>query len=319
MKKVLKILGLGLAAIVVILIVTLVVINSSDIPSYEVETIAFEHKSSPEAIARGKKLSQMLCANCHMDMSTRKLTGKRMKDVPAEFGEIFSQNITQDETYGIGTWTDGELVYLLRTGIKRDGQYAPPYMAKLPHMADEDINAIIAFLRSDDRMVQAEQKADIPPKPSLLTKILCKVAFKPFPMPEETIPLPDTANTIELGKYLAHNLDCYSCHSADFKSNNYLDPPLSTGYFAGGNPTLDMEGRVKVTPNLTPDQETGIGSWSKEKFIQAVRFGQKEGEQALTYPMMPYIQLTEYEVGAIYDYLMTIPAINNKVERSIYN
>lgn len=319
MKKVLKILGLGLATIVVILIVTLVVINSSDIPSYEVETIAFEHKSSPEAIVRGKKLTQMLCANCHMDRSTRKLTGQKMKDAPAEFGEIFSANITQDKTYGIGDWTDGEIVYLLRTGIKKDGQYAPPYMAKLPHMADDDINAIIAFLRSDDRMVQAENKADIPPNPSLLTKILCKVAFKPFPMPNAYIPMPDTANTLELGKYLAHNLECFSCHSADFKSNNYLDPPQSVGYFAGGNLPLDLEGRPKPTPNLTPDEETGIGSWSKEKFIQSVRFGTKKGEAALGYPMMPYTQLTDYEIGAIFDYLMTIPPIENKVVRSIYD
>ncbi|WP_370086454.1 cytochrome c [Ekhidna sp.] len=319
MKKLLKILGLGLLTIVVILIITLVVINAKGIPSYEVEVISFEHQSSPEIIARGKKLSTMLCANCHMDMSTRKLTGKRMKDAPAEFGEIFSANITQDKTYGIGEWTDGEIVYLLRTGIKRDGQYAPPYMAKLPHMADEDINAIIAFLRSDDRMVQAEKKADISPKPSLLTKLLCRVAFKPFPMPSEAIPLPDTANTLELGKYLAHNLDCFSCHSADFKSNNYMEPEKSVGYFAGGNVPLDLEGRVKPTPNLTPDEETGIGSWTKDEFIRAVRFGQKEGESALSYPMIPYTQLTEYEVGAIYDYLMTIPPISNKVERMVYD
>lgn len=319
MKKLLKILGLGLLTIVTILVITMVVINAKGIPSYDVEPISFEHQSSPEIIARGKKLSTMLCANCHMDMSTRKLTGKKMKDAPAEFGEIFTPNITQDETYGIGSWTDGEIVYLLRTGIKKDGKYAPPYMAKLPHMADEDINAIIAFLRSDDRMVQAEKKADIPSDPSLLTKVLCRVAFKPFPMPEAPIPLPDTANTVELGKYLAYNLECFSCHSADFKTNNYLDPPFSVGYFAGGNQPLDLEGRVKPTSNLTPDDATGIGSWTKEQFIQTVRFGQKDDEPALSYPMMPYTQLTDYEVGAIYDYLQTIPAIENKVERMIYD
>ena len=107
-----------------------------------------------------------------MDRATGKLTGQRMKDAPAEFGEIHAPNITQDKTYGIGEWTDGEIVRLLRTGIKRDGQYAPPYMAKLPLMADEDIDAIISFLRSDHRMVIAESKPDTPTKPSLLTKVL---------------------------------------------------------------------------------------------------------------------------------------------------
>jgi len=73
-----------------------------------------------------------------------------------------------------------------------------------------------------------------------------------------------------------------------------------------------------LTENLTPDAETGIGSWTKDQFIQAVRFGQKEGENALQYPMMPYSQLTNEEAGANFSYLQTIPAIKNKVERSAY-
>ena len=162
----------------------------------------------------------MLCVNCHSDPKTGKLTGTQMLDAPTEFGKIFSANITQDKTHGIGDWTDAELMYLLRTGIKKDGKYAPPYMAKLPTMADEDIEAIIAFLRSDDPLVAADATEDFPTEPSLLTKFLCMVAFKPLPMPKQEIILPDTTDKIALGKYLAHNLECFSCHSADFKTNN---------------------------------------------------------------------------------------------------
>lgn len=319
MKLTLKIIGLGLAVLITIGVIALVIINAQDIPSYETEVVEFQRSNSPEAIERGRKLTTMLCANCHMDRSTRKLTGQRMKDAPSEFGEIFAPNITQDKTYGIGEWTDGEIVRLLRTGIKRDGQYAPPYMAKLPLMADDDIDAIISFLRSNHKMVVAENKPDKPSKPSLLTKVLSRLAFKPFPMPDQPIPMPDTTNTLELGKYLAHNLECFSCHSADFKTNDYLNPTMSPGYFAGGNQPLDLEGRVKLTSNLTPDKETGIGTWTLEQFTKAVKYGLKEGEPALSYPMQPYTQLTDYEVGAIYDYLMTIPPIQNEVERSIYD
>ena len=318
MKKVLKILGIGIGAIVLLMGIVILFISANDIPSYEVEKIDFEVVSSPEAIARGEKLSIMLCANCHMNPKTNKLTGHKMLDAPQEFGEIYSQNITQDKTHGIGNWTDGELVYLLRTGIKRDGQYSPPYMAKLPNMADEDINAIISFLRSDHPMVVADPSPDTPPQPSLLTKLLCRVAFKPFPMPSEKISLPSNDQTIELGRYLAHNLDCFSCHSADFKSNNFLNPELSVGYFAGGNKPLDMEGRVMLTSNLTPDKETGIGNWTKEDFITALKYGQKKGEKVLAYPMIPYTQLTDLEAGAIYEYLQSIPPIRNRVERSVY-
>lgn len=241
-----------------------------------------------------------------------------MRDAPPEFGEVYSQNITQDSAYGIGSWTDGELVYLLRTGIKKDGHYSPPYMANLPNMSDEDLDAIISFLKSDNSMVKADPTPDRRCEPSLLTKFLCRVAFKPFDMPKEKIARPDTSNKIQLGKYLATNFECFSCHSADFKSNNYLKPELSVGYFGGGNKPLDEQGRVMSTPNLTPDSETGIGSWTKDEFVNAVKYGMKKGDNALRYPMVPYTLLTDDEAGAIFEYLKSIPPLKNKVERSVY-
>jgi muramoyltetrapeptide carboxypeptidase LdcA involved in peptidoglycan recycling len=52
---------------------------------------------------------------------------------------------------------DGELEYLVRTGVKANGQYVPPWMPKQPRMADEDLHSIVAFLRSDDPMVAATE------------------------------------------------------------------------------------------------------------------------------------------------------------------
>lgn len=319
MKKTLKIIGIVLLLIVVIVLIGGIYINATGLPKYQPLHLEYKVKSDSASIERGKKLASLLCASCHQNPETGKLTGKLMRDAPAEFGEIYSQNITQDKTYGIGNWTDGEILYLLRTGVKKDGQYSPPYMAKLPNMADEDINAIIAFLKSDDPMVIADATPDTPTKPSFLTKFLSRAVWEPLPLPTEKINLPDSTQTLALGKYLAQNLECFSCHSADFKTNNFLKPELSEGYFAGGNSPLDTEGRVKKTPNLTPDKETGIGNWTKEKFIKAVRFGIVDGQHALTYPMLPYTQLTDTETAAIYEYLKTIPSIKNKVERSLYD
>lgn len=318
MKKILGYLGIGIALILLLAIIAYAYISFSDIPYYEIKKVDYQAKSSPEAIARGHKLASMLCAGCHLNFESGKLTGRKLSDVPKEFGDIYSQNITQDKNYGIGNWTDGELLTLFRTGIKKNGQYAPPYMVKLPLMSDEDINAIIAFLRSNDPMITADATPDFPSKPTFLTKFLCRVAFKPFPMPTEKIVIPDSTNTVALGKYLAHSLDCFSCHSADYKTNDFLKPELSVGYFGGGNKPLDMEGRVMYTLNLTPDKETGIGKWSKEKFIKALKSGIVDGDRALQFPMKPYIELTDTEAGAIYDYLRTIPPIKNKVLRSAY-
>lgn len=319
MNKILKFTGITIGILVLLILIFIAYLKFSDIPYYEIKKVDYHAESSPQAIERGQKLTLMLCADCHLNVESGKLIGRKMTDAPTEFGEIYSQNITQDKNFGIGNWTDGELLTLLRTGIKKNGQYAPPYMAKLPLMSDEDINAIIVFLRSDNILVNADATPDIPSEPSVLTKFLCKVEWKPFPIPTQKIMMPDTTDTVAHGKYLAQNLDCFSCHSADFKTNNFMKPELSVGYFGGGNQPLDLEGRVMVTPNITPDNETGIGKWSKPKFVNALKNGIVEGDRALQYPMNPYSELSDAEAGAIYDYLKTIAPIKNKVVRSKYN
>ena len=319
MKKLLKILGILILILILIVLGFYLFINSKGIPSYPTAELEYTATTDSMGLERGRILVSTLCAGCHMNNETRKLTGKRMHDAPAEFGIVNSPNITQDKEYGIGSWTDAEILYLLRTGIKRDGKYAPPYMAKLPKMADKDIASIIAFLRSDNPMVAADPTPDKPCEPSFLTKMLCNMAFKPFPMPEAEIPMPDTSNALELGKYTAFNLECFSCHSENFKTNDYLNPENSKGFMGGGNPMPNLEGNVLLTANLTPHKETGIGNWSREQFVNAVKYGTMVDEDPLQYPMMPYNLMSDKEISAIYDYLMSIPAIENKVERKIYN
>ena len=318
MKRIFKILGIVILVIISLIILGSIFINARGIPKYDVVLTDFESSSSPEALERGEILVGTLCSGCHLNKETGTLAGSKMMDAPSEFGEIYSPNITQDKEYGIGTWTDAEILNLLRTGIKKDGQFAPPYMAKLPLMADEDINAVIAFLKSDHKLVRADATPDQDCKPSFLTKLLCNIAWKPFPMPTAPIALPDSSDVLDLGEYLTYNLECFSCHSADFKTNDYLEPPKSPGYMGGGNAMMDLKGNVIVTANISPDNATGIGSWNKEQFIKATKFGIKEGEPGLRYPMQPYARLTDHEVGAIYEYLKTVPPISNEVERVFY-
>ena len=316
MKKLSKILAYLLGFIVLFFILGFVYFKVNGIPSYGVVSIDYQVESTPERLARGQKLVGSLCIGCHINRVEGNLSGGLMPDAPKEFGEIYAPNITQDDQYGIGTWTDAEIMYLLRTGIKRDGKYAPPYMAKLPFLADEDMASIISFLRSDNPLVAPSSIPDKPCEPSFLTIALSNTVFKPLPFPESSIPMPNTNNTVEWGKYLALNMECFSCHSADFKSNDFQTPEKSVGYFGGGNQPLDLAGEVMFTPNLTPDNETGIGNWTKDQFIVAVKSGKVEGQVSLRYPMNPYSRLSDDEVGAIYDYLRTIPPIKNKVDRS---
>lgn len=314
--KILKYLGILVLVILLIIGGGALFISVRGVPSYEVNIPEHHVEVTPEKVERGKKLASMLCVHCHMNRETGALTGQRMEDAP-EFGYLYSQNITQDPEHGIGNWTDGELLYLLRTGVRPDGKYTPPWMAKLPHMSNEDVDAIIAFLRSDDPLVAAKAVPDEPCEASFLTKFLCMVAFKPLPMPEKPVLPIDTTDKVALGKYYVHSLDCFGCHSASFETMNVLEPEKTAGYLGGGNQSLkDLEGNQVVSSNLTP-HKTGIGNWTEQKFINAVRHGLVEGEPALRYPMIPYPELTEYEASAIFAYLRSVPPIENTIDRNV--
>ena len=310
MKKTLKGIAGFLGAVVLLLAAAALYMQVSGLPRYEKPTLQLKVEATPERVARGKRLAQMLCVNCHFDPTTRVLSGKRMVEAPPEFGVIYSANITRHLTHGIASWTDGEIAYLLRTGIRRDGRYVPPYMVKLPHASDEDILSIIAFLRSDDPLVAPADVATHVPEESFLTRVLARVAFKPFTYPTTPMSGPDAKDPVALGRYLADGLlDCYSCHSADFKTNNYFEPSKSPGYYGGGNMLLDASARQVYSANVTPDKETGIGSWTEAQFLRAVKGAFRPDGTPVLYPMQPYVEMTDEEARAVFAYLKTVPAI----------
>lgn len=317
MKTFLKWAGIAIGSVLVVIAAGLAYVATAPIPSYPVTKVEFPVDVTPERVARGKRSIEMLCAGCHLDSETGALTGKRMPDLPKEFGEGWSRNITAHPTKGIGGWTNGEIAFLLRTGIARDGRYTPPWMVKLPLISDEDLRDIIAFLRSDDPLVQAKDVQDHDSRPSFLTKLLARVAFKPFPYPSGPVASPDPQDKPAYGRYLATaRLACFQCHSSDFKTNDDLHPESSPGYFGGGNPMPDLAGKIVNTANLTPDRETGIGRWSEAQFRRAILDGIRPDNKPIRYPMQPYRPLLDEEVEAIYVYLRSIPPVHNPVQRA---
>lgn len=310
MKRILRFLGWAALALALVLVAGALFVQLSGIPHYPTRKIELKVEVTPERVERGRRTVSMLCAGCHQDPTTRLLSGKRMLDAPAEFGVVYSKNITQHPTKGIGAWTDGEIAFLLRTGIGRDGRYNPPYMPKLGQMADDDLLDLIAFLRSDDPMVRAADVDDRECEPSFLTKLLCRVAFKPFPYPERAISLPDQSDEVALGRYLVTGkLDCYTCHSADFKTVDYFQPEKSEGYMGGGIAMPDLDGRIVYTANLTTDAETGIGRWTKDQFRRTLKVGLRPDNTPIRYPMLPFPELEDREADAIFAYLHTVPAL----------
>ena len=319
MKKFLKILGITLGSVLAIVLIFAAVIGFKPLPDYsEVSIKDIQVEITPERVQRGAQLAAGTCNYCHMSQN-QLLEGKQIVDDTSAFGPIFSPNITQDTEAGIGNYTDGELYRLLRTGVKRNGKLALPMMLRSATIADEDLFSIIAFLKSDNGVVQPSSKVQPAFEHNFLSRFLYTVAFKPTEYPAVPVEIPDMANSVAYGKYLVNgSLICFDCHSQSFETNNWSDPHLSEGYLGGGNPVYlsEMEQPV-VSSNITMDKETGIGSWTEEEFITAIKSGVKPDGQPLQYPMMPYSFLDTTEILAIYSYLKTVPSTQTPSQAKI--
>jgi len=110
--------------------------------------------------------------------------------------------------------------------------------------------------------------------------------------------------SIERGEYLARAGDCVSCHTA-----NGGVP------FAGGL-RLDTPFGYMLSPNITPDTDTGIGRWSSADFYRALHDGVNKHNKDM-YPTMPYdfyTRVTHADIDAIYAYLRTVKPVRNPVD-----
>ncbi|MBW7013667.1 c-type cytochrome [Pseudomonas sp. N040] len=118
-------------------------------------------------------------------------------------------------------------------------------------------------------------------------------------------PAPAPAQTqVQQGEYLARAGDCTSCHTAQ-----------NGQPFAGGF-RLDTPFGYLLAPNITPDQQTGIGNWSADDFYRALHAGVNKKGQYL-FPAMPYTsytKVTRADSDALFAYLMSLPPVSNAVE-----
>lgn len=146
------------------------------------------------------------------------------------------------------------------------------------------------------------------------------------------------AAEITRGEYLVRTSACHDCHTplkmgakgpepdmARMLSGHPADfelppPPEPVGPWMVSvvhtNTAWSGPWGVSFTANLTPDDATGIGRWTRQTFIDTVRNGRHVGVGRPLLPPMPsgvYGQMTDADLGAIFAYLKTIPAISNRV------
>jgi mono/diheme cytochrome c family protein len=145
----------------------------------------------------------------------------------------------------------------------------------------------------------------------------------------------------ERGKYLVTLAGCHDCHSPKVFESGAPEPDpkrLLSGHPANeklpevpwsaisperwgaiaNNHFTAWAGPwgVSFTANLTPDTATGLGSWTEEMFIKALRTGKHQGEGRPILPPMPWpmiSQMSDEDLKAVFAYLRTLPSITNAV------
>lgn len=123
-----------------------------------------------------------------------------------------------------------------------------------------------------------------------------------YPAYPPTTPASGQEELVKRGEYLAQMGDCIACHT---------DAKAGTGAYAGGL-AIETPFGTFYSPNITPDKETGIGKWTEEDFIKALKEG-RDPQGRNYFPVFPYIyfsKISDDDARALYAYFMSIPAIH---------
>ena len=294
MKKALRWIGRGLAAIVALLalgIGTVYAVTSRrmartfDVPQEHELAIA----SDSATIERGKYLAITRgCTDCHAG----NLGGRVLVEDPA-IGRLVTANLTGGRKGGP---LDGRAFELaVRHGIRPDGS---PLLVmpsqEFQGFTDDDVAAMAAYARSLPPVSDSLPAMRIGPLARVLWtagKLQAVPAEDVKPNAKHVVTLA-MAPTAEYGAYVAAG--CVGCHGADY----------SGGAIAG------MPPGTPLAANLTPDSATGIGAWSEDQFVTALKTGVRPNGSKIV-PPMP-IEATkvmaEDELRAAYKFLRTVPA-----------
>lgn len=134
-------------------------------------------------------------------------------------------------------------------------------------------------------------------------------------------PMPDIhASTdsavIARGKYLAFGpAHCAQCHIPDGK---FMDVDKGEEIPLSGGFEFDIDPGVFRAPNLTPDEETGIGKYTDGEIARALRHSVRRDGKVL-FPFMPFQDISDDDITAIVSFLRSQPAVKNEVKPSEYS
>ena len=317
MKLILKLLG-GLLLLVVIAAGAGVAYLFSAFPKAD-PPASVTIEATPERLARGRYLAENVsgCVTCHSQRDWTKFAGpvkpgtegaggQRFADgVP---GVLYSKNITPA---AVGSWTDGELIRAITGGVSRDGTPLFPLMAypRFGKMAEDDVHAIVAYVRSLKAVDSVVPNRTLTFPMNLITRTI--------PEPGRYGARPPVTDTVAYGEYMVNAALCADCHTPIDNRGQ----ALPGREFSGGMEFTQLGYRAR-SANITPDADTGIGSWTEQQFIDKFKAFEQPDDHTLSdaerrqfteMPWSTYAGMTREDLSAIYAYLRTLKPVVNRV------
>ena len=321
MKKLLKIaaivFGILIAGVALLLIYVKVALPDVG-PAPDIKITA-----TPEMVKRGEYLANhvTVCMDCHGTREWSKFSGPMKPGFEGAGGEVFdkrygfpgvfiAKNITP---FNLANWTDGEIFRTITTGVNKDGKALFPVMPYKYYgqLDEEDINSIIAYIRTLPSIEShiKESKADFP----------MNFIINTIPHKAELTKRPPPSDVLAYGKYMTTAANCVECHT---KQEN---GKFTGEMFAGGFEFPVGNGNIVRSMNITPDP-SGIGNWTKEQFINRFKMYADsayvlpqvdlvKGDLQSVMPWTMFAGMTREDLGSIYEYLRTVPPVNNKIVR----
>lgn len=296
--KVVKFVGYALGALAAfVLLAAAIVYVTSNAKVHQTFNVAVRPIAIPTdraSIARGDHIAHTRgCIDCH----GADFAGHTVIDNGA-MGLLSGPNITGGKGSATATFTDIDYVRAIRHGVSPHHRgYVLMPSEEFSHLSDEDLGALIAYLKS----VPKVDRANIPIRLGPVSRVLftlgkMKLAAATIDHDHLNTAAVPKGVTVAYGRYLSAG--CVGCHN----------PNLSGGKIDVGPPDWP------AARNLTPAGE--LAHWTEGDFVRAIREGKRPDGSALS-PVMPrgFAGLDDTELGALYAYIKSLPAVPTGVRK----
>ena len=294
-----------------------------------------ELKSSTDSlvIARGKYLVEgpAHCVGCHQATFHDLILADQGQELPLQggvdfamgpLGHMFPANLTPDPATGIGRYTDGEVFRMMRHAVKPDGTATLGLLMPFWNMADEDLIAIVSYLRS----MKAVEHQVGPPQWTFMGKAIRVLTpmFRPIETPTPPDNAPPMAATIERGEYLARYVaNCVGCHTErDPMTYEAIGPEFAGGMEFEPFPELHRELGVDEdlwsrSPNLTPSANSVLSKFpTVDDWIKRFRMGRTVPHSPMDWG--PFSKMSDEDLEALYLFMHSLDAVDKTIAETVF-